>query len=126
MTEGNNKNEQAHSFSEQIRNKETSQRERSKMAAAYQAKTKDSEGIPLPKVDMNTLILSLSSSILVNLGEVPDPESNQLNENLDLARHTIDVLAMLEEKTKGNLTKDEEDLLKNVLFELRMKYVQKV
>lgn len=125
MIEGNNKGEQKHLFSEQVSN-DTSQRERSKMAAAYQAKTKDSEGIPLPKVDMNTLILSLSSSVLVNLGEVPDPESNQINENLDLARHTIDLLAMLEEKTKGNLTKDEEDLLKNVLFELRMKYVQKV
>lgn len=81
---------------------------------------------PLPKVDLGTFILSLSSSVLVHLGEVPEPESGSVQENLDLAKHTIDILNMLEEKTRGNLTSDEERLLKDVLFELRLKYVQKV
>ena len=79
----------------------------------------------MPKVDMNTFILSLSSSVLVNLGEVPDPVTGKISQNLEMARHTIDILALLEEKTKGNLTEDEERLLKNVLFDLRMKYIQK-
>ena len=80
---------------------------------------------PLPKVDFTTFVISLSSSVLVNLGEVPDPISGEKNIDLDLARHTIDVLGMLEEKTKGNLTNEEQDILKNILFELRMKFVQK-
>lgn len=79
----------------------------------------------LPKVDMNTFLLSLSSSAMVHLGEVPEPETGNTNTDLNMARHTIDILGLLEEKTKGNLDTDEENLLKNILFELRVKYVQK-
>jgi hypothetical protein len=79
----------------------------------------------LPQVCFSTLILSLSSSALVHLGEVPDPETGKPMENLVLAKHTIDILAMLAEKTKGNLSAEEANLLKDMLFELRMKYVQK-
>lgn len=93
---------------------------------AYQTKKEQNSPYDtLPKVDMNTFLLSLSSSAMVHLGEVPEPESGNTNINLGMARHTIDVLGMLEEKTQGNLTSDEEELLKNILFELRMKYVQK-
>mgnify|MGYP006296500651 CR=1 FL=1 len=100
--------------------------ERRQAAQAYAntAKEKAAQD-PLPQVDMNTFILSLSSSALVHLGEVNDPQTGQNQTDLNLARHTIDMLAMLEEKTKGNLAPDEEGLLKNILFELRMKYVQK-
>ncbi len=80
---------------------------------------------PLPEVNMITFVMSLSSSAMVNLGEVPDPLTGEIKVDLELARHTIDVLGMLEEKTKGNLSREEEDFLKNVLFELRMKYIQK-
>ncbi len=83
------------------------------------------EKTPMPKVDFITFVMSLSSSALANLGEVPDPITNKTEVNLELARHTIDVLGMLEEKTKGNLSKEEEEYLKSLLFELRMKYVQK-
>lgn len=79
----------------------------------------------MPKVCFPTLILSLSSSALVHLGEVPDPETRKPMENIVLAKHTIDILAMLEEKTRGNLNAEETKLLKDMLFELRMKYVQK-
>ncbi|MFW6414708.1 MAG: DUF1844 domain-containing protein [Thermodesulfobacteriota bacterium] len=92
---------------------------------AYQAKKQQNTSDTLPKVNMNTFLLSLSSSAMVHLGEVPEPESGTTSTNLSMARHTIDILGMLEEKTQGNLTSDEEDLLKNILFELRMKYVQK-
>lgn len=79
----------------------------------------------MPQVCFPTFILSLSSSALVHLGEVPDPETGKPMENIVVAKHTIDILAMLEEKTRGNLTAEEAKLLKDMLFELRMKYVQK-
>ncbi len=98
--------------------------ERKKMARDYEQAAKQ-EVTNLPKVDFITFVLSLSSSVLMHLGEVPEPDSGQKKVNLDMARHTIDVLAMLEEKTRGNLTAQEEQLLKDVLFEVRMKFVQK-
>ncbi len=100
-------------------------RQEAAKAFASTAREREQQEGPMPKVDMNTFVLSLSSSVLVQLGEVCDPDSGQTCQNLDIARHTIDILGMLEQKTRGNLTPDEETLLKNVLFELRMKYVQK-
>jgi hypothetical protein len=94
-------------------------------ARKYARKTTDDQGSPLPSVDLSTFVLSLSSSALVHLGEVPEPESGETRQNLDLARHTIDIIGMLEEKTRGNVTEDEAGLFRNLLFDLRMKYVQK-
>jgi len=99
--------------------------ERREAAEKYTEKVTGSPNEPMPKVDMSTFIMSLSSSVLVYLGEVPDPDSGETSCNMDMARHTIDLLGMLEEKTKGNLTPDEEEMLNNILFELRMKYVQR-
>jgi hypothetical protein len=79
----------------------------------------------LPQLDFGTFVLSMSSSALVHLGEIPEPESGQVMENILAAKQTIDILCMLESKTKGNLTAQEARLLKDMLFELRMKYVQK-
>ena len=78
----------------------------------------------LPHVDFSTFVLSLSHSALVHLGEAPNPETGMLQKNLVLARQTIDLIAMLDEKTKGNLTGDEERLLGQILFDLRMRYVE--
>ena len=78
----------------------------------------------LPKIDFSTFILSLNSSALVQLGMLEDPASGQKVKNLRLAKQTIDLLALLEEKTRGNLTTDEDNILKNVLYELRMFYVK--
>ncbi len=78
----------------------------------------------LPRIDFSTFILSINSSALVQLGMIEDPGSGQKTKNLPLAKQTIDLLAMLEEKTKGNLTSDEENILKNILYELRMLYVK--
>ena len=80
----------------------------------------------MPQLDFATFVLSMSSSALVGLGEVPEPESGQFMENLLAAKQTIDILCMLEGKTRGNLTDQEARLLRDMLFELRMKYVQKV
>lgn len=79
----------------------------------------------MPQLDFGTFVLSMSSSALVHLGEVPDPESGQIMENVLAAKQTIDILCMLESKTKGNLTEQEARLLRDMLFELRMKFVQK-
>ncbi|MBI3615916.1 MAG: DUF1844 domain-containing protein [Candidatus Omnitrophica bacterium] len=62
---------------------------------------------------------------MMALGEVPHPVTNARQEDLEQARYLIDVLGMLQEKTKGNLTPEEADLLEGLLYELRMKYVAK-
>jgi hypothetical protein len=79
----------------------------------------------LPHVDFTTFVLSLSHSALMHLGEAPSPETGEIEENLALARQTIDLVGMLEEKTKGNLSGDEERLIAQILFDLRMRYVER-
>ena len=71
-----------------------------------------------------TFIFSLNTSCLVQLGVIEDPASGKKAKNLALAKQTIDILGMLEEKTLGNLTKEEEGMLKNILYDLRMIYVK--
>ncbi len=78
-----------------------------------------------PKVTFTTFILSLYSSAMVHLGEVPEPESGAVQEHLPLAKHTIDILAMLKEKTCKCLDADEARLIEGLLYELRMKYIMK-
>ena len=78
----------------------------------------------LPSIDFATFVLSLNHSALVHLGEAPDLESGKRERNLPLARQTIDLIAMLEEKTKGNLAGDEERLVAQILYDLRMRYVE--
>ncbi len=80
---------------------------------------------PMPEANFTTFILSLSSSALVHLGETPDPVSGHLDPRPNLAKHTIDILAMLEQKTKGNLTAQEQKLMCDLLCQLRMRYVAK-
>ena len=71
----------------------------------------------------STFILSLSTSALVHLGELPDPLSNTKEVNLQLAKQTISIIEMLKEKTGGNLTKEEENLIDSVLYDVRLKFV---
>ena len=78
----------------------------------------------MPAINFPTFIFSLNSSALLNLGAIEDPGTGQKAKNLPLAKQTIDILAMLEEKTIGNLVDDEAALLKNILYELRMLYVK--
>ncbi len=75
-------------------------------------------------INFNTFLLSLNTAALVHLGELPDPITNIKKPNLLLARHTIETLEMLKEKTKGNLTYEEEKLLESILYELKLKYVK--
>lgn len=77
----------------------------------------------LPDIDFTTFILSLGSNVLVHLGEMADPDSGKTTKNLPLARQTIDILSMLQEKTKNNLSDVESQLLGSLLYDLRVKYV---
>ncbi len=77
----------------------------------------------LPEVTFSTFVLSLASSALVHLGEVPNPETGSTSRDEELARNAIDVLTMLDDKTRNGLTPDESKLMRDVLYELRMKFV---
>jgi len=80
---------------------------------------------PLPEVTFSTFILSLVSSALVNMGEAPNPGTGATSIDLVLAKHTIDMIAMIKDKTKGNLSDDEQAMIDSVLYDLRMRYVAK-
>jgi hypothetical protein len=77
-----------------------------------------------PPVDFPTFVLSLGSSALLHLGEIENPNDGASQKDLPLAKHTIDILAMLEEKTKGNLSNAEERLMESLLYDLRLRYVE--
>jgi hypothetical protein len=98
-------------------------KEASKAKAAETERTRG-PGQPLPEVDFNALILSLSSSVMMHLGVLPNPVSHETVADLPLAKQTIDIIALLEQKTRGNLTKDEKQFVEAVLYDLRMKYVE--
>ena len=79
----------------------------------------------LPQVDFSAIVLSFASSALFHLGLVPDPETGQPGQrSLPLAQHSIDLLELLQLKTRGNLSGDEMKLLTNLLTELRVRYVE--
>jgi hypothetical protein len=78
-----------------------------------------------PPIDFPSYILSYYTQGLVLLGEVPNPYTNKKEEDIEAARHMIDILTMLEQKTKGNLSPEEGKLLESVLYELRMKFMAK-
>jgi hypothetical protein len=77
-----------------------------------------------PPVDFHTFVLSLGSSALLHLGEIENPNDGVSQKDLPLAKHTIDILAMLAEKTKGNLSPAEEKLMESLLYDLRLRYVE--
>lgn len=79
---------------------------------------------PNVPIDFATFILSLSSSVAIHLGLAPRPDEKTKCSNLPMAKQTIDILSILQEKTKGNLTGEEERLLSEVLYNLRIAYVQ--
>ncbi len=72
------------------------------------------------------LVMMFQGMALQNLGKVINPMTNQIERNLEQAKNMIDLLGMLDEKTKGNLNDNEEKLMEHVLFELRMNYVDEL
>ena len=88
------------------------------------AKGRSDASPPLPTLNFATFVFSLNSSALVQLGMMEDPMTGEKSKNLPLAKQTIDILSMLEEKTRGNLDTDEAAMLKNILYDLRILYVK--
>ena len=79
---------------------------------------------PLPEINFSSFLLSLSSSTLLHLGEIADPQSGEKKKDLVLAKQSIDIINLLKDKTKGNLTQEEEKLLEHLLYDLRMRFVK--
>lgn len=78
----------------------------------------------LPGVSFTAFVLSLAHTAAVHFGDRPDPSTGQQETNLPAARQMIDTLAMIEEKTRGNLTIQERQLIEQLVYELRVKYVE--
>jgi hypothetical protein len=77
-------------------------------------------------VTFSTFVLGLSTQALLHLGEIPNPVTQTLEPDLDAAKHVIDILGILREKTRNNLDQTEESLLDSVLYDLRLRYVELV
>ena len=78
----------------------------------------------IPEASFATLVSGIVTQILFALGAIEDPQTRQRYRDLPMAKHQIDMLAILEQKTQGNLTDEEKKLLDNALYEVRMAYVQ--
>lgn len=103
----------------------------SKAGAAEAKATKEEAGrgaggpdVPLPEITFPSFLFSMSTAVFVNLGAVADPATGEINRNLPLAKQTIDLLGLLREKTRNNLTKEEEDLFDHLLYDLRLRYIR--
>ena len=78
----------------------------------------------LPPASFETLVSTMATQALFAMGAIPDPRTGQRMQHMELARHHIDMLTVLEEKTKGNLTDDETKMLTGTTYELRSRYIQ--
>src|SRR6266568_3792109 len=84
----------------------------------------DAKDEALPEINFSTFVISLSTQALMHLGEIANPLSGKVEADIPVAKQMIDILGMLREKTRGNLNAGEEQLMEDILFDLRMKYVE--
>jgi hypothetical protein len=80
--------------------------------------------LPQPPIDFTTFVLSFASTALIQMGIAPDPETGKTEADPVLARGTIDLLGMLREKTRGNLTDEESKFFDALLYDLRVRFVE--
>lgn len=78
----------------------------------------------MPEVTFTALVMSLNTAALFHFGELADPETGKSRQDMVLAKHTIETLNLLKEKTVGNLSKDEDNLLETVIYDLKLRYVK--
>lgn len=96
-------------------------------ASSLPPETEDSKKPPQPQegqIDFFNYIASLGFQAMIFLGEMPNPITNQVEKNLKQAKFLIDTLVILRDKTKGNLSKEEDDLLNGSIYELQLRYVE--
>ena len=79
-----------------------------------------------PAINFSTFIISLSTQALMDLGEIPNSLTGKVEKEIQVAKQTIDIISLLQETTRGNLDQGEEKLMEEVLYDLRMKYVEAV
>jgi hypothetical protein len=75
------------------------------------------------KIDFSSFVLSLSTSALIQLGKINDPITKKADKNLEAAKQTIDILSLMQQKTKGNLTREEQSVMDSSLYDLRMMFI---
>jgi hypothetical protein len=80
---------------------------------------------PALELSFSTFVMGLSTQALMHLGEIPDPVAHNIKPDFESARQMIDILGILQKKTEGNLEPDEKGLMETVLYDLRMRYVEK-
>jgi len=107
-----------------LKEKEPQEEEKKKEPQKEEAPKEKTETPPLPEVNFNSLIFSLSSSALLHIGEIGDPNTGEKKKDLPMAKHAIDTVAMLKEKTEGNLTEEEVKFIDMILTDLRWRYVK--
>jgi hypothetical protein len=106
------------------RQQQDQQKQQQKEAAPEQPEA-EPKGFPPIQASFITLVADLAMQASLFLGEIVDPETNEPLTDLNRAKYLIDELGILEEKTKGNLSPEESGALKNVLYDLKMKFVEK-
>lgn len=84
----------------------------------------DNNNFDYPPINFTNFVLSLSTSALFHFGDFPDQSGGKAQKNMSAAKQTIDILDMLNEKTKGNLSEQEKNLIQGVLYELKLRYVK--
>lgn len=84
----------------------------------------ESKGEAPSEIDFSTLIYSFATGALISMGLAPDPQTQKVQKNIPMAKQNIEILAMLQSKTKGNLTPDEAKFLENILTEVRLRFVE--
>jgi len=80
----------------------------------------------LPEINFSTFVIGLSTQALMHLGEIANPVSGNVEIDVPTAKQMIDILGLLKDKTRGNLNASEDRLMEDILFDLRMKYVEAV
>lgn len=105
--------------------KEEAQREKETLAEAMEAEKKQKQRAPLGEASFAMLLSGLATQAMMALGDMPSPFTGKMEPNLDEAKFHIDLLEILEQKTKGNLTEPEAQMFEGLLYELRMRYVEK-
>jgi len=108
---------------EEEKNQESTKQERKEQAQKKRPEER-TETPPLPEANFTALIFSLSSTALFHLGDIPDPQTGEKKTDLSLAKHTIDTIAMLQQKTTGNLTEEEQKFTESILTDLRWRFVK--
>ncbi|QPJ62694.1 MAG: DUF1844 domain-containing protein [Candidatus Nitronauta litoralis] len=115
----------AYQSDDEIQEGDTEQEKETAKQQQQEARAAEQQEGQQPSIDFSTFVMSLASSAFYHLGDMPDPTTGQTEQNLPAVQQTIEILVMLHQKTKSNLTAEEDKLLGQLIYELQMKFVAK-